>query len=67
MEAHIKLSNGTVFKIYHNLPEMLSAAAQNWIARTNIYTDKSLCDYINSKGIYGKRAFTEKQWKKYNS
>lgn len=28
----------------------------NWLARTNKYTDKSLVDYINSKSKYGFKA-----------
>lgn len=41
------------FNVWHNLPEnsglSLSDAVQNWICRTNDYTAKSLCNYIDSK------------------
>lgn len=41
------------FTIYHNLPDTaglsLLDAVNSWLARTNKFTAKSLCDYIKSK------------------
>jgi hypothetical protein len=34
----------------------------NWIARTDIFTDQSLVDYINSKSWAGMEAFTVQAW-----
>ena len=57
MEAVVELNHkeeGKIsFKIIHNLPEVpgmcIDDALQNWIPRTDTYTAKSFCDYINSK------------------
>lgn len=65
METGFELSNGTTFTICHNMPETLGLsiqdAFQNWIARTNKYTDNSFVAYIDSKntGFYAmtKRIF----------
>lgn len=56
-ESEIELSNGTSFKIRHNLAidgpvNSLQAAFDNWIVRTNEYTAESFVNYINSKGVH---------------
>lgn len=69
-EAEIKLSEEIEFKIIHNLPDQIEAAVQNWVVRTDDYTDKSLCDYINSKrerGLSDHYAFTEEEFLRLNS
>ena len=42
------------FTVYHNLPNVqglsFDNAFANWYVRTNVFTAKSLCDYIMSKG-----------------
>jgi len=51
------------FNIIHNLSVQPGAnirgALDNWLARTNKYTAKSFCNYINSKGVH--TAMTESQ------
>jgi len=61
----IKLSNDISFDIVSNIPESnngindIQAAIDNWVVRTNQYTDKSFVNYINSKTqISGFKAFT---------
>lgn len=50
------------FKIYHNLPTTfglnIECAVDNWLARTDEFTPKSLCAYIKSKDS-NFTAFTE--------
>ncbi len=63
-ESLIKLNNKE-FKIYHNLPDEINAALQNWLPRTKRYTPKSFCDYINHKRLQGKTdhiAYTEEEY-----
>jgi hypothetical protein len=54
------------FNIIHNLPDTFgmdfNSALNCWVFRTKKHTTKSLCEYINSKGI--SIAMTEKQYKK---
>jgi len=53
------------FSIYNNLPNVpglrLEDAVTNWLARTDEYTDESLCAYIMSKDI-NLRAYTASQF-----
>lgn len=57
MEAVVELKHkkkGKIkFKVIHNLPEVpglrIDDALQNWIPRTDTYTAKSFCEYVNSK------------------
>lgn len=66
-ETHFQLSNGVLMKIYHNLPDQINAAFDNWIVRTDKYTEKSFCDYINSKRLKGLTdhiAYTENEYLK---
>jgi hypothetical protein len=56
-ESEIELSNGTSFKIKHNMTlygpvNSLQAAFDCWIVRTSEYTAESFVEYINSKGMY---------------
>mgnify|MGYP003395882843 CR=1 FL=1 len=41
------------FSIIHNMPSAFGVsfdcALDNWLARTNEFTEKSLCEYIKSK------------------
>jgi hypothetical protein len=43
------------FSVKHNLPGgfgmNIHGAFDNWIARTNDYSAKSFCDYVESKGF----------------
>lgn len=50
-QTNFELSNGYKFSIAHNLqyPDEINAAFDNWMVRTKVFTDKSFCDYINSK------------------
>jgi hypothetical protein len=64
-ETHFKLSNGVLLKIYHNLPNQIQAAFDNWLVRTKRYTEKSFCDYINDKrkrGLSDHIAYTEEEY-----
>ena len=64
-ESHFKLSNGKLLKIYHNLPNQINAAFQNWLARTATFTEKSFCKYINDKrerGMTDHVAYTEEEY-----
>ncbi len=66
-ETLFQLSNGTEFWIIHNLPETqglnIQGALDNWLVRTDKYTDKSFCDYINSKRhMTGHIAMTKKEY-----
>lgn len=66
-ETHFQLSNGKLLKIFHNIPNEINAALDNWLARTNKYTEQSFCDYINSKrerGLCEHVAYTEKEYNK---
>ena len=53
-------------KVIHNLPDTpglnMDGCLDNWIARTDIFTDQSLVDYINSKSWAGMEAFTIPVW-----
>jgi hypothetical protein len=55
------------FEVVHNLPKdfglNMDCAVENWAARTNDFTDISLCNYINSKEI-GYKCYTVDQFKK---
>jgi hypothetical protein len=65
-ETHFKLSNGTLLKIFHNLPNQINDAFQNWIVRTDVYTEESFCKYINDKSkkfTTGHIAYTENEYK----
>lgn len=65
VETHFKLSNGTLLKIFHNLPDQINAAFDNWIVRTSKYDEESFCKYINSKrerGLSNHIAYTEKEY-----
>lgn len=54
----ITLTGGGIVQIVTNIPpeegeiNTITAAIDNWAARTNEYTDKSLVDYINSKNVH---------------
>jgi len=39
----------------------VEAAVNNWLSRTDEYTAKSLCRYIESKGVH--KAMTEEEYK----
>lgn len=67
-EARLTLEDGIVLTIVHNIedPAEFEAAVHNWDARTEVYTEESFCEYINSKrekGLSDHYAFTEKQFK----
>lgn len=70
-EASFELSNGVKFTVIHNIPgtgniNSIHAAFDNWMARTNEYTQGSFIAYINSKGVYEamtKEQFTKIKWK----
>jgi hypothetical protein len=47
--AEFELSNGDTLSIAHNIGKFVTAAFDNWIVRTDTYTEKSLCEYIKSK------------------
>ena len=57
------------FQVVHNLPEIqglcFEAAVVNWLARTNKYTAKSLCEYIMEKDSVH-ICMTISQWKRLN-
>lgn len=63
------------FIVYHNIGvfgniNTLEAAIQSWLVRTDKYTAKNLCNYINAKrerGLSNDYCFTEKEYKKLNS
>lgn len=65
-ETHFKLSNGTLLKIYHNLPHQIDAAFENWLIRhQDTPTEESFCEYINDKrerGLSDHIAYTEKEY-----
>lgn len=55
------------FSIVHNIPNSrninsIDAALENWLMRTDDFTDESFVDYINSKDVY--KAFTMEQYNK---
>jgi len=68
----VSFSDGTSFVIYHNIAtagniNSIDAAIQCWEARTDQFTAKSLCDYINSKRLKGYTdhyAFTPEEFAK---
>jgi hypothetical protein len=42
------------FRVIHNMPtrgnvNSFNAALDNWLARTEVFTGQSFCDYVNSK------------------
>lgn len=54
-EFQVHLSTGDIIHIVHNMKlagsvNSIIAAYDNWLARTEVYTSESLCEYINSKG-----------------
>ena len=53
-------------KVIHNLLDTpglnMEGCLDNWIARTDIFTDQSLVDYINSKSWAGMEAYTLSYW-----
>lgn len=64
-KSEIQLSNGKKFCIIHNLPDFrldIDAALQNWLARTDEFTDESFCKYIRSKDPVNIIALTEKKY-----
>jgi hypothetical protein len=66
-EVRFKVKKSLIrFKIYHNLPSTFGmnfeGALDNWLARTEEYTAKSLCNYILSKDIDECFAVTEKEF-----
>jgi hypothetical protein len=69
-ESEVQLSDGSSFKVYHNLTEWeLEAALVNWQVRTDQFTASSFCGYINSKrlkGLSDHYCYTEDQWKQLN-
>lgn len=67
VESEFELSNGTRFKIVHNIPKEINAALENWLARTSVFTADSFCRYINEKAeklSTGHVAMTRKQYDK---
>lgn len=52
------------FEVVHNIPDFM-AALENWIHRTNNYTAKSLCNYVNGKQT-DHTYLTMKQFNKLN-
>jgi hypothetical protein len=65
IETFFELSDGKKFSIVHNIERQgninsIQAAFDNWIIRTTKYTEKSLIDYINSKGVH--KAMTKKNY-----
>jgi hypothetical protein len=67
--SDIELSNGSVMRIFHNLPTQgintIQDAVNSWTARTDDYSPESFCKYVNGKFTGGKTfAMTEQQYKK---
>jgi hypothetical protein len=55
-------------KIIHNIDDMILAALDNWLVRTEIFTAESFCQYINGKrerGLSDHYAYTHAQFKEY--
>lgn len=68
-ETGFKLSNGIEFTICHNIPDYITAALDNWLARTKEYTAESFCNYINKKRLEGKSdhfAYTVAEFEEFN-
>ncbi len=67
-KADIELEGiGVNFSIIHNIDQegainSIDAAVDNWAARTDTFTDRSLCDYINGKGCH--IAYTLEEYEK---
>ena len=57
------------FKVVHNLSDKfglnMHCAVNNWLTRTNDFTDKSLCEYIISKNT-GDVCLTIGEWNSPN-
>lgn len=67
-DVHFEVDGTPVdFSVIHDLPAVKGMSFEDalycWLARTNKYTAKSLCKYINSKDIPF-RAMTEEEYKK---
>jgi hypothetical protein len=67
-DVEFKVDNKPVkFCIIHNMPEVFGLsfeyALDNWLARTNKFTAKSLCNYIKSKNT-GHIVMTEEEYNK---
>lgn len=68
LDIEFKINKKKVaFSIIHNLPEVhgmsIEDALDNWLARTEEFTAKSLADYVNSKNT-GSLIMTEEEYKK---
>ena len=67
--ARFKVNEKSVkLDIVHNLPEVsgmnFEGALENWLVRTESYTEISLCKYIMSKELYGVKAYPKTKWDK---
>lgn len=68
--SEIELSNGSKFVIVHNLPDFgldINSALQNWLVRTDKFTDENFCEYIMSKDPVNILALTEKRFKELSA
>lgn len=64
-ESLVELSNGERFSIFHNLEQFglnIDDALINWLARTNVYTNKSFCEYLEDKDPENIIALTAKEF-----
>ena len=51
-------------EIVHNIGDFVHAAFENWLPRTEEYTEKSLCDYIMSKDLMNIKAMPHSVYEK---
>ena len=68
--SEIELSNGSKFVIVHNLPDFgldINSALQNWLVKTDEFTDDNFCQYIMSKDPVNLLALTERKFKELSA